>query len=287
MYAAVLPRSYTIAFDDGQTLQYTDHVAGGASRNASYRFAQGVQSFGLRLRDWPEKDLNDFFAQSGLTPFEQNVMKAVSVLEGGFDSVNTYDTGFVSVGFIQFASLGEGSGSLGAVLKQQKQTRPAEFQQDFRRFGIDVDDTGTMVVLDPQTGGEVRGAQANLKIIDDKRLIATFQRAGRTRAFQTAQIQVAKRNYYPDNDLVTITIGGAEKTVKASDLIKSEAGMATLFDRKVNTGNIRMVGEAVSKLMKERNLTQIEQLRPFERELIPLLRWRTDFLTEKSLAQPQ
>jgi len=156
-YHAVLPRTYTIAFDDGQTLKYTDNIAASTSRNPSYRFAQGVQSFGLRLRDWPQQELSDVFAQVGLTPFEQHVVKAVSVLEGGFDSINTYDTGFVSVGFIQFATLGEGAGSLGAVLRREKQNSPTDFEKDFRRFGVDVDEQGVLVVLDPQTGAEVRG----------------------------------------------------------------------------------------------------------------------------------
>lgn len=285
-YAAVLPRTYTVTFDDGQIITYSDNIALGNSRNPSYRFAQGVRSFGLRLRDWQSKDIDDLFSQVGLTPFEQKVMKAVSVLEGGFDSINTYDTGFVSVGFIQFASLGGGAGSLGAVLKQEKQTFPAEFEQDFRRFGVDVDDQGTLVVLDPQTGVELRGAQANQEIIDDKRLIAVFERAGRTRAFQTAQIQVAKRNYYPADDLVTVVADGKEIILKVSDIIRSEAGMATLFDRKVNTGNIALLGSVVTNFLSERKFTRWEQVLPYERELIPRLRWRTDFLADPSLAAP-
>jgi hypothetical protein len=286
-YAAVLPRTYTVSFDDGQAITYSDNIALGNSRNPSYRFAQGVRSFGLRLRDWQPRELDELFSQAGLMPFEQKVMKAVSVLEGGFDSINTYDTGFVSVGFIQFASLGDGAGSLGAVLKQEKETRPAEFERDFRRFGIDVDAQGTMVVLDPQTGAEVRGAQANRMIIDDKRLIAVFERAGRTRAFQTAQIQVAKRNYYPADDPVTVVVDGKEVVLKVSDLIRSEAGMATLFDRKVNTGKIDLLGTVVSNFLSERRLTRWEQVLPYERELIPRLRWRTDFLFDPSLAAPQ
>jgi hypothetical protein len=43
------------------------------------------------------EELNRIFAASGLTPVEARVMRAVSLLEGGFDSINTYDTGF-SVG---------------------------------------------------------------------------------------------------------------------------------------------------------------------------------------------
>lgn len=285
-YAAVLPRTYMVTFDDGQIITYSDNIALGNSRNPSYRFAQGVRSFGIRLRNWQPKELDDLFAQVGLTPFEQKVMKAVSVLEGGFDSINTYDTGFVSVGFIQFASLGDGAGSLGAVLKQEKQTLPADFERDFRRFGVDVDAQGTLVVLDPQTGAELRGAQANRMIIDDKRLIAVFERAGRTRAFQTAQIQIAKQNYYPADDTITILSDGKEVVLKVSDVIRSEAGMATLFDRKVNTGTISLLGTVVTRFMSERGFTRWEQVLPYERELIPLLRWRTDFLADATLSSP-
>ena len=287
MYVPILPRRYTITFEGEAPLVYTDNIAGGTSRNPSYRFAQGVISMGVRLREWSRKDLDALFAPMGLTPFEQNVLKAVSVLEGGFDSVNTYDTGYVSVGFIQFATLGGGAGSLGAVVKQEKDATPTDFERDFKRFGVNVDPTGTLDVVDPQTGAELRGPAAIYKIIDDKRLIAVFQRAGKTRAFQTAQIRIAKQNYYPADDPVTITIGGAEKTIKVSDVIHSEAGMATLFDRKVNTGNIRILGDVVTRFMDEHKLTDVRQVVPYERTLIPMLQWRTDFLTNPDLAQPK
>ena len=164
---------------------------------------------------------------------------------------------------------------------------PGDFDKDFKRFGINVDDTGTLDVVDPQTGAELRGPAAIYKIIDDKRLIAVFQRAGKTRAFQTAQIRIAKQNYYPADDPVTITVGGVERTIKVSDVIHSEAGMATLFDRKVNTGNIRILGDVVSKFMDDHKLTDVRQVAPYERTLIPTLQWRTNFLTNPDLAQPK
>ena len=68
----------------------------------------------------PDARLKALFAAAGFTGSEQRVMKAVSRLEGGFDSVNTYDTGFVSIGFIQFITEGEGKGSLLEVLQQEK-----------------------------------------------------------------------------------------------------------------------------------------------------------------------
>ena len=86
---------------------------------------------------------------------------------------------------------------------------------------------------------------------------------------------------------MTITVSGQERQIKVSDVIRSEAGMATLFDRKVNTGNIQILGEAVTKLMAEHRLTDVAQVLPYERELIPALRWRTDFLKNPALAQPK
>ena len=67
MYAPVLPRRYTITFDGEAPLVYTDNIAGGTSRNPSYRFAQGVISMGVRLREWSKTDLDALFAPMGLT----------------------------------------------------------------------------------------------------------------------------------------------------------------------------------------------------------------------------
>lgn len=285
--AAAAPLRHVVAFEDGE-FSYHDHIPVSSPRYGYYRFDEGVMSMGLALRNWPDKELSDLFAQAGFTPFEQHVVKAVSKLEGGFDSINTYDTGYVSVGFIQFATLADGGGSLGPVLRYQKRNRPADFERDFRVFGIDVNDQSTLVVIDPSTGGEVRGPDANRAIIADKRLIAVFQRAGqKSVAFRLAQIEVAKQRFYPADTNFTATVGGREIKGKVADVIKSEAGIATLFDRSVNTGNIRLFGEELGKLMTERNLTSLERVAPHERELIKRLKWRHDFLEDTSLSQPQ
>lgn len=170
----------------------------------------------------------------------------------------------------------------------EKRQRPTDFERDFRVFGIDVDDKSTLVVVDPSTGAEVRGPDANRAIINDKRLIAVFQRAGqKSTAFRLAQIEVTKQRYYPANMEFTTTVGGREIKGKVSDVIKSEAGMATLLDRSVNTGSIKLLNEELGKLMTEHNLTSPEQIAPYEAELIKRLKWRHDFLEDASLAQPR
>ncbi len=283
-----MPRRHTVRFESGEIISYTDHIAPGNPRNAYLRFSEGVASGGTALSTIAPADLDRIFAASNLTPTESRVMRAISLLEGGFDSINTYDTGFVSVGFIQFAALEGGGGSLGDVLKREKQQNPLDYARDFPALGVDVTPGGLLSVVDPSSGAELVGNAAALKIIEDKRLTAVFHLAGqRSTAFRAAQIQVAKTNYYPADDKVSVIIGDQTLTARVGDVIKSEAGLATLFDRKVNTGNIRALNAALQKLMLEKGLTSLEQTLPFERETIAAVRWRSDFLKDKTLTQPQ
>ncbi|MCA1596330.1 MAG: hypothetical protein LC772_07895, partial [Chloroflexi bacterium] len=193
----------------------------------------------------------------------------------------------ISIGFIQFISGTEGNGSLLQVLAREKAERPADFESDFARYGINVGDGGVLVVVDPATGAELSGPAAVQKTIADKRLTAPFQRAGRhSAAFRTAQIEMAKAIYWPADDPVSVTIGGTALTGKISDVIHSEAGMATLFDRKVNTGTTALINDVLTRVIAERHLTALAQAAPFEREIVADLKYRTDFLQDPSLSQP-
>ncbi len=283
----VRPRKHTVRFDDGFQVGYHDNVKVGNPRYAYVRFAEGVNSGGVAIRNWDKSSLNALFARAGMTPFEQNVARAVSQLEGGFDSINTYDTGYVSIGFIQFASLSSGGGSLGELLRHYKTSNPTGFSADFHRFGIEVTSNGLLAVVDTDSNKEVYGPEANARIIADKRLTAVFQRAGKTSdSFRVAQIQAAKKRFYPAEYTVRFKLNEKEITGKVSDIIKSEAGMATLFDRSVNTGNIRLLNSVLPKLMAEKRLTTLEQLQPYEAEIIKRMKWRHDFLQDASLTHP-
>lgn len=285
--SVVAPLQYMVTFDDGEAYPYRDNIRM-RPRFAYYRWSQGTQSFGPALGTLPAADLDAIFAASGMTSSEQRVVGAVSRLEGGFESVNTYDTGFVSVGFIQFCTLADGKHSLCEVLAQEKADQPEQFAKDFHRFGIDVNPERTLVVVDPDTGVELTGADAVMEVVNDKRLIAVFQRAGRhSAAFRTAQIKVAKSHYWAGDDPVTVTLDD-QTTVegKVSDIVKSEAALATLFDRKVNRGSIAPFGDVVTELMKKHGLKTLADLAPYEADLVRATKYRVDFLQEKSLSQP-
>ncbi len=236
----------------------------------------------------PDAELAALYQAAGMSESEGRVARAVSRLEGGFDAVNTYDTGYVSIGFIQFITYDDGKHSLLRVLEGQKRDAPEAFLRDFRRYGIEVNAEGTLVVVDPSSGAELVGPEAVLKVIEDKRLTAVFQRAGRrSREFRVAQIKAALSEYWPANDSVTVVVNGRTLVGRVSDIVRSEAGMATLFDRKVNTGKIAPFVEEVTKLMAERGLTSLDDVRKHERELIQKLKYRHDFLADSTLSQPK
>jgi len=164
----------------------------------------GVKDGGTPVRR--RKDIHLLFACAGVTdPVAKNVLIKVSGREGGFDAINTWDTGYVSVGFIQFTTGENGAGSLLHVLQRMKtdEARLAklsghedEFKRYFAEHGIDVRG-GQLCVRDPATGEEKYGADAVKVIIDDKRMTAVFQDAGmKSWAFKLAQIREARGAYY-------------------------------------------------------------------------------------------
>lgn len=283
---AVVPMQHTVAFEDA-SISYRDNTRLGNPRYAYYRFQQGVMSVGMPVKSLPSDKVTSLCQLAGIGDSDSKVMRAVSMLEGGFDSVNTYDTGYVSVGFIQFATLKGGANSVGQLLKLYKSTYPGDFQQDFRRFGIDVTPDGVLDVLDVSTGAELVGPDAARRVIDDKRLIAVFQRAGlRSDKYNATQLRAAKEIYYPANDAITVTVGDKTLTGTVADVIKTEAGMATLMDRKVNTGKLDPLPAILADVAAQTNPQSLSDLAAYERDIVDALRYRKDYLADATLSQP-
>lgn len=283
----VVPQAFEVKFEDGFSVTYSDQVAV-RPQYAYFRFTEGVMAVGKRVREWDTSDLDAHFAEAGMTSSERKIMSAVSLLEGGFESVNTYDTGFVSVGLIQFASLKEGGGSLGRLLRKYKTEFAADFEKDFTAYGLEVNPEGVLTVIDPSTGAIVAGASANQAIIKDKRLIAVFQRAGtKSRKFRVCQLMVARDEYLPVNDFINVTIGGFNVPLRVGDFVKSEAGLATLMDRKVNTGTLDPLPTVLANVIRKNNCKTVEEVAKCERELVIGMKFRKDFLADGNLSQPK
>lgn len=294
-YERTRPLKYTVTFAEADyptPFTYVDNIffADRKPYYQYYRSANGVMKVGKKVKDYEgadRKKLAELFKAVGRTESEAKVLMAVSALEGGFEAINTYDTGFVSIGFIQFITGREGKGSLGEVLARYKRNDFAAFREDFHRFGLDVSPENTVAVVDPTTGVEKRNGEAVRAIIDDKRLTAVLERAGMREGFRRAQVEIARERYWPGDDRVTVIIGGVQQTALVTEFVKSEAGLATLMDRKVNRGNIRLINEIAAKIVEKYRLSRLSELTKYERELIQQMKFRTDFLADPTLSKPK
>ncbi len=255
---------------------------------AYYRFREGIMDVGTPIRPQLEK-LAPLFERAGVDESKLRIFSAVSSLEGGFDSINTYDTGYVSVGFIQFASLSGGSGSLGQVMLDMKKETPDDFENNFRRFGLDVTNKGELVAVKLDTGEIKIGAEANAEIINNRRYASTFVRAGKlSESFKLAQIRVAMDQYYPAEDSITVTLNGVSQTGKIKDFIQTEAGLATFMDRKVNTGKYGDLNNILENMAADYGLTSLKECAKLEYQITRAMIWRKDYCSpDYALTKPR
>lgn len=294
-YERTRPLRYTVKFaesDYPDPFIYVDNIrfADRKPYYQYYRSTNGVMKPGKKVKEYEGEDrkkLTELFKTIGRTESEAKILMAVSALEGGFEAINTYDTGYVSIGFIQFITAREGKGSLGLVLARYKQNDFAAFRADFHQFGVDVTPESTIAIVDPATGTEKHNEDAVRAIIDDKRLTAVFERAGMRDGFRRAQVEIAREQYWPGDDRVTVIIGGVQQTALVTDIVKTEAGLATLMDRKVNRGNIRLLNDVAGKLVEKYRMTRLTDLTQHEKEVIQQMKFRTDFLTDPTLSKPK
>lgn len=284
--AAVKPQLYKLTYGDDALISFVDQ-APVPERYQYFRSADGVISGGTPLKTMTEDDIDDLCRKADIDVSTWRVMRAVSSLEGGFDSINTYDTGFISCGFIQFTTGASGAGSLAKVLLKEKQDDPAAFARDFRRFGIDVTDKGVLDVYDPKSDSELVGPEAVQAVIKDKRLTGVFVHAGRqSLEFRVAQVKIAKDRYYAGDDMITLKTGDKKFQVRVGDVVKSEAGLATIMDRKVNTGNVGPLPSVLQRVAEQCGATCADDLVSAENQIVTAVKFRRDFLKDPTLSQP-
>jgi hypothetical protein len=160
----------------------------------------------------------------GYPAMDGPILAAVSALEGGFDSIQTYDRAKFSWGFIQFA----GIGGLVAVLQQLKTDAPAQFETYFARYGIDVGN-GLLRV------GKASGAAALNRLHDDPRLWRRFLLAGADPAVQRVQVKAAYERYFLH--MLAHTERTGTTTLSYGELFAHHSyGRTILYDRAVHCG---------------------------------------------------
>ena len=180
------------------------------------------------------------YTDVGLSGGEAAALKLVSTFEGNFDAINTYDRAIVSAGFIQFAG-GRGLPPYVALLKARQ---AAKFRDLLQKFGIDVEFTASggaisaarVVMLDPAGTRVLRGTAAETAIRDDKRLTTALILSGRDRDVQTVQIEAAARGYIVPALNATVTPSARIGRARLGQILRSQKGMAALFDRAIQEG---------------------------------------------------
>lgn len=280
---------YDVTLPGGAAYRFTDNLQ---PTGRYFRHDTGVAIAGQKLTT--VADLDQLLHAAGTTdPGEVKAMKAVSAHEGGFEAVNTYDTGHVSVGFIQFITGADGRGPLAGLLRRLKAADPAQFASYFRDLGVDVTSNG-LVVVDPGTGTLRLGADAVQAIIDDKRLTAVFHHAGRhSRSFRVAQLRHAREQYWlaPRTFRVAVTVGAEQVAIEGryEQVLRSEAGRTALLDRAVQHGQggaQQTFRHAAEQFVRQRHVRTLDQLAAHERRIIEQVQNRHHVLADPQLSQP-
>jgi len=213
-------------------ITFRDHVVSGVTESAD-----GVMFVGTAP---PSAIAIGEYEALGLSKGQAAALKFVSAHEGNFDAINTYDRALVSVGFIQFA----GSRGLPPYLALLKARQPASFRDELQKYGIDVEFTvaggainaARVVVLDSARSRLLRAAAAERAVRDDKRLTAALILSGRQRRVQLAQIEAAIRDYVLPSLAAIVSWGPGGARAPLGDLLRSQKGMAALFDRAIQEG---------------------------------------------------
>jgi len=129
-----LRHQYDVTLSDKTTYQYKDVIA----PPKYLTHATGVNKEGTPLSSWKAKDIDALFDEAGVKDVDQRkAILRVSAKEGGFNAINTWDTGFVSVGAIQFTTGPDGNYNIAKLLQTAKTADAGGFDTYFRNLGID------------------------------------------------------------------------------------------------------------------------------------------------------
>jgi hypothetical protein len=170
-------------------------------------------------------------------------LATISSFEGGFDTLQTYDRGKLSWGFIQFAA----NGGLPALLLHLKRAEPAAFAECFAEpAGLDVHPDGRLVLSEGER--ELSGRAVLNRLHDEPSLWRCFLLASERDCVRDAQVHTAYERFYRHPLRARVPLGDVD--VALGELFADdEYGRGVVCDRAINTGVGRMLAlfiEAIS-----------------------------------------
>jgi hypothetical protein len=83
-----------------------------------------------------------------------------------------------------------------------------------------------------------------------------------------------------------LVINGKPMFGQVNEIIKSEAGLATLMDIKVNTGRLDPLTNVLTRIGTEKAIQNFSELAAYEHEIVSAMRYRKDYLKDSSLTKP-
>lgn len=177
--------------------------------------------------------LAERLAALALDPAEAPLLAAVSSLEGGFDSLQTYAQGRFAWGFLQFT----GNGGLPALMQRLRLLEPDRFDRYFSAAGIGVA-PGMLVI---ESGGRrLRGWRALNHLHDQPALWKQFLIASQDPAVRDVQVHAAYHHYLLRSRDAAIELGG--RPYRLGDVLAGHPlGHAVLLDRAVEGGLTHVV----------------------------------------------
>lgn len=207
-------------------------------------FRNGVSYAGSSRPQFPIS----VYESVGLNDAQARALRFVSLHEGCFDAINSYDKAIFSFGFIQFTASQATGSSLSQVLAHYKHNCPDLFRKYFIAAGIDVGyilDNGavrapiTVVALHGKTGERLVNDAAFSYIKDNIQLYGPFIQSGYEPTMVREQLRIASYMYVQKALTMTtsITVLGQKFTIPLISQVVQSEGMSTiLIDLAVNRG---------------------------------------------------
>lgn len=251
----------TVRLLNGQTV--VAQMRDNNSNSAHMVYANGVMYAG---QSNIQLDVNSI-ASIGLSQNHAKALQYVSVHEGKFDAINSYDKAIFSYGFVQFVGKQEHGASLNDVLNSMRTNAGNAFQQVFGRVGIGSEGR-TVTVLDDR-GSKLTNDQAWLYIQKDVRLAGAFIQAGFDPSLVLEQLRMANNLYVQPSLKRAIDVNGMQRPL--GEFITTEglvtAVIAIAVSRGVG-GMSKILGEACSKVASQQGINNPGALPSIDERLV-------------------
>jgi hypothetical protein len=276
---------------DGEKVTLYDHVEAYAT----------VFEMGFEVKansDKGKKEVAEVINKAGLSKPRINILSTISGFEGSFSTAQSWDRAVLTWGFVQWT--GGKESDLTNALAIIKKTDSNAFNKRFKRYGIDVDEKGTQLIISEKTeaGVKITKGDAAAKLIGTSaKLIAVMSSAGIDPQIQLGEIQAANELEIdrPLNRMISFSLSSKtdpktklahkvkpiQLSARLGDIITSEYGVGIMANHTVHSGfNSSMVKEIAKRFkafVKEKELgiedmTDRKKLWPFEQKLYPMFR---------------